>query len=142
MSLSAQLSSPPTRQVVAADLAKVVDAEVASKSGLSGAAIKTAYSGAKKKVNVEQQIDNNLPQIVSVFDPYWDDFAGNGDFGQYLAGRGDEVTQKILSIADARAENTSNAQFKKIYSTFRGKAAEHVKAALPAIGACLQRHAA
>ena len=142
MSLSAELSAPEKRGAVAADLARTLDAEVSSKSGLSGAAIKTAYAGAKKKFNMEQEIGNNLEQIVSVFDPYWDQFDGQGDFGQFLAQRGDEVTGKILGIADARAENTSNAQFKKIYSTFRGKAADHVKAALPAVGSCLQRHAA
>ena len=142
MSLSEQLTTPEKRGPVAADLARTLDAEVASKGGLTGAAIKTAYSGAKKKVNVETKLNENLQQIVAVFDPYWEQFDGQGDFGQFLASRGDEVTGKILGIADSRAETTSNAQFKKLYSTFRSKAGEHIKAALPAVGSCLQRHAA
>lgn len=143
MSLSEKLTATPEkRNDVAADLARTLDAEVASKSGLTGAAIKAAYSGAKKKVNVEAKLNENLGQVVAVFDPYWEQFGGEGDFGQFLAQRGDEVTGKILGIADQRAETTSNAQFKKLYSTFRGKAADHIKAALPAVGSCLQRHAA
>ena len=142
MSLSEILMTPERRPVVAAELATVIDREVAAKSGLSGAAIKTAYAAAKKKVNMADTLNDNLGQITAIFDPYWDAFGGQGDFGAYLAGRGDEVTADILRIADARSESTSNSQFKKVYGTFRGKAADHIKAALPAVGACLQKNAA
>ena len=66
---------------------------------------------------------------------------GQGDFGAYLAGRGDEVTADILKVADARAQATSRDQISKVYGSMRGKAADLIKESLPAIGATLQKHA-
>lgn len=142
MSLSEKLLQPAVRPAVAKDLAATIDSEVSGKKGLSGAAIKTAYAGAKKKVDVPSALSDNLDQIVAIFDPYWDAFGGQGDFGAYLKGRGDEVSADILKIADAHANSTSRDQIAKVYGTFRGKAADMIKDALPAIGATLQKHAA
>ena len=142
MSLSEKLLAPTVRPAVAADLAQTIDAEVSAKKGLTGAAIKTAYAGAKKKVDVASALNDNMEQITAIFDPYWESFGGQGDFGAYLAGRGDEVSADILEIADARAQATSRDQLSKVYGTFRGKAADLIKASLPAVGATLQKHAA
>lgn len=142
MSLSEKLLQPTVRPAVARDLADVVDSEVSGKRGLSGAAVKTAYSAAKKKVDIAQTLDENMEQVTAIFNPYWEQFGGQGDFGAYLKGRQDEVAADIMKIADARAQATSREQIAKMYGSFRGKGEDMIKEALPAVGACLQKHAA
>lgn len=142
MSLSEKLLAPAVRPAVSSDLAATIDSEISGKRGLSGAAIKTGYAAAKKKVDITQAINDNLEQITAIFDPYWEQFGGQGDFGAYLAGRGDEVSADILKVADARAASTSRDQLSKVYGSFRGKAADLIKESLPAVGATLQKHAA
>ena len=141
MCLSEKLLAPAVRPAVSTDLAATIDTEVSNKRGLSGAAIKTGYAAAKKKADVPKVLNENLEQITAIFDPYWEQFGGQGDFGAYLAGRGDEVTADILKVADARAQATSRDQISKVYGSMRGKAADLIKESLPAIGATLQKHA-
>ena len=63
-------------------------------------------SGAKKKVDVVSALNDNLDQIVAIFDPYWDAFGGQGDFGAYLKGRGDEVSaEQAAQLARTAAIN-------------------------------------
>ncbi|ADG80624.1 putative protein OS=Tsukamurella paurometabola (strain ATCC 8368 / DSM / CCUG 35730 /CIP 100753 / JCM 10117 / KCTC 9821 / NBRC 16120 / NCIMB 702349/ NCTC 13040) OX=521096 GN=Tpau_4053 PE=4 SV=1 [Tsukamurella paurometabola] len=145
-SLTTSLLDPARQPAVVADFASVVDAEVKDKSGLSGTAIKAAY-GAVKKVSpsvIESALTKLLPEFASALDLFWADFQaqGPGDFGQYLASRGDEVGDALLSVTDQRAESTSQPALRKAYGSLRGKAKENVVAALPRVGAVVQKNAA
>lgn len=143
MTLSEQVTAPQTRPAVVTDLSQVVDDEVKRKSGLSGAAIKAAYSAAKKAVPAipNGAVEELLPAFAQALDPYWEASQGQGDFGTYLSSRGDEVAESLLAITDARAAASGREPVKKAYKALRPKALDNVKAALPAIGAALQRHA-
>lgn len=143
MSLSEQVTAPSTRPAVVADLSQVVEGEVKRKSGLSGAAIKGAYAAAKKAVPAipSGAVDELLPAFAQALDPYWEASGGQGDFGAYLGSRGDEVAESLLAITDQRAAASGREPVKKAYKTLRPKALENVKAALPAIGSTLQKHA-
>ncbi|MCA0179912.1 MAG: hypothetical protein LCH77_10045 [Actinobacteria bacterium] len=120
-------------------LVGVVDAEVASKSGLSGAAIKTAYKAATKidERIVRRAIAGMLPDFLDQLQPYWEARAG-APFGGQLAQQGERVSEALLSVTDARAANPKHAAVAKVYGMLRGKAKEHVTAALPRLGAALQ----
>ena len=64
----------PTRRPVAVEtLTDVIDAEVADKSGLGGAAVKAGYAAAKKLGGnfVTSATDRLLPQFASALDPFW-----------------------------------------------------------------------
>lgn len=145
MSLSTQLLRKQTRPAVVADLVEVVRHEVASKKGVGGIAIKTGYAGATKVVPdlVLRAVRKLLPDFARALDPFWDDFAasGDGDFGQYLAARGPEASAALLAVTDAKAASSSREQLKKVYRALRGKADDHVRAALPRLGSTLQQHA-
>ena len=75
--------------------------------------------------------------------PYWDDFgtAGGGVFGDYLAKRGEEASEALLTITDARAEASNRPVIVKAYKSVRGSAAKNVQAALPDLGALIQKYA-
>lgn len=144
MTLSDALLPPAVRPAVVADLARVLDQEVQSTTGISGMAIKTAYAGATKARPdaVSRAIGKALPDLAGALEPHWAGFQASGerDFGAYLSQRGDDVTDAILAVADARYAGSDGAAA-RTYRTLRGSAAARVRAALPRLGAALQRHA-
>lgn len=143
MSLPEILLAPERRPAVVADLAAVVDQEVAGKSGLGGMAVKQGYAAVRKvKPDIARVASQRLlPDFATALDPFWADFGGQGDFGAYLAGRGDEASEALLAVTDARIQDVRREAIRKVYSALRGKAGEHVKAALPRLGRVIQKHA-
>jgi hypothetical protein len=81
--------------------------------------------------------------MVGQLEPYWADFSASGasEFGDFLAKRGDEVAQALLTVTDAKAKASSRPTIVKAYGAVRGGAAKHITAALPAVGALVQRYA-
>ena len=139
------LLAPDTRPAVVADCLKLIEQEVASKSGVSGAGVKLAYKTAKSFASgyLQSTVESLLPDLVAQLEPYWADYAASGasGFGDYLAKRGDEVSEALLSVSDERAQRSSRAVIIKAYRAVRGGAAKHVTAALPAVGALVQKYA-
>ena len=54
-------------------LTEVIDAEVADKSGIGGAAVKAGYAAARKLGGdfVPSATDRLLPQFAAALDPFW-----------------------------------------------------------------------
>lgn len=146
MSLTTTLLDPARQPAVVADFASVVESEVGDKGGLSGTVIKTAYAAVKKvsPTVVESALTKLLPDFAAALDPFWTEFQaqGPGDFGRFLADRGDAVGDALLAVTDNKAESTSQPALRKAYSSLRGKAKENVVAALPRVGAAVQKNAA
>ena len=138
--LSETLLTPERRPQTVDALVGVVEAEVASKSGISGAAIKTAYKAARKIDDriVRRAIAGMLPDFLDRLAPFW---AARGDqpFGSQLAAQSDAAAEALLSVTDARAANPKHAALAKVYGMMRGKAKEHVVAALPRLGSALEQ---
>ena len=89
-------------------------------------------------------MENLLPDMVAELDPYWADFNASGasGFGDYLVKRGEEVSEALLSVTDARAQNSERPVILKAYRAVRGGATKHVVAALPNVGLLVQKYAA
>lgn len=140
------LLAPDARPRVVADCCALIEQEVSGKSGISGTAVKLAY----RTVNgfapgyVRHMVQALLPDIVDRLEPFWADFAASGGagFGDYLAKRGDEVTEALLSVTDARAAASGRPTIIKAYGTVRGNAVRHVEAALPQAGDLVLKYAA
>ena len=140
------LLAPDTQPHVVADCQRLIDQEVSGKSGVSGTAVKVAYKTVKSLAPgyLQGRVEAYLPELVTQLEPYWADFAASGaaDFGDYLVKRGDEVSESLLSVTDARAKTTQRPTILKAYGAIRGSAAKHVAAALPNAGALVQKYAA
>ncbi len=93
--------------------------------------------------HIRRMVQSLLPQLVEKLEPYWVDFraSGSGEFGDYMAKRGEEVSQALLSVTDACAAESANPVVIKTYNTVRGSASRHVEAALPRVGDLVQTHA-
>ena len=139
------LLAPDTEPAVVADCLTLIEQEVAGKSGVSGAAVKLAYRTARTfaKGYLRSTVESLLPDLVTELEPYWADFTASGaaGFGDYLAKRGDEVSEALLSVSDTRAKISQRPVIIKAYGTVRGGASRHVAAALPNVGALVEKYA-
>jgi hypothetical protein len=143
--LQETLLAPQTQPQVVADAEALIEREVSAMSGMSGAAVKVAYRTVHKFApdHIHYIVETLLPKMTEQLEPYWADFhaAGGTDFGDYLTKRGDEVAESLLSITDARAANSTRPTIIKAYKAVRGHATKHVIAALPQVGALVQKYA-
>ncbi len=139
------LLAPGTRPQVVADGLTLIDAELADKSGISGNAVKLAYKTVNSFASgyVRERVEALLPEAAARLEPYWTDFraAGGAEFGDYLAKRGEEVAESLLSITDAWADESDKAIVVKAYRAVRSSAARHVEAALPRLGDLVLKYA-
>jgi hypothetical protein len=128
-----------------ADCYTLIEQELSDKSGLSGTAVKLAYKTVNAFASgyVQSMVETLLPDMIDKLEPYWADYraSGAGDFGDYLVKRGNEVSESLLSVTDARAAASERPTIIKAYRSVRGNAAKHVTAALPAVGALVQKYA-
>ena len=139
------LLAPDNQPQVIADCLTLIDAELADKSGISGNALKLAYKTVSSFASgyVRQMVAEILPHAADRLQPYWTDFraSGGAEFGDYLAKRGDEVAESLLTITDTWAEESDKAIVVKVYRAVRGGAAKHVEAALPRVGDLVLKYA-
>ena len=140
------LLAPDTRPQVIADCYALIEQEISGKSGISGTAVKLAYKTVNTFMpgHVRYMVESLLPDMVDQLEPYWADFAtsGGSEFGDYLAKHGEEVSQALLSVTDARAAASGRPTIIKAYRSVRGGATKHIEAALPQVGSLVLKYAA
>jgi len=133
------------RRAVVDDGVAAVEAEVASKSGLSGKVIKGAFKMVKgmKPGFVGQVMDHLLNDFAVQVDPFYADFkaSGGADIVTYFKGRDTEIANALLSVTDARAVKAKNKAIQKTYNKLRPRAIDHVTAAMPRVARLVEKHA-
>jgi Family of unknown function (DUF6918) len=143
--LEQMLLAPDVQPRVADDCMALVEQELASKSGISGAAVKVAYKAVTTFAPgyYRETIESMLPDMAAQLQPFWADFqaSGGGDFGDYLAKRSDEVGPAMLTVTDNMASISQRPVIIKAYGAVRGGAGKHIEAALPSLGAMIQKYA-
>ena len=139
------LLAPETRPQVVSDCQALIEQQVSDVSGISGAAVKIAYKTVNTFIpgHIRHMVESLLPEMVEKLEPFWADFtaSGGGGFGDYLAKRGDEVSEALLTVTDARGAASERPTIVKAYNKVRPSAAKHVTAALPGVGALVQKYA-
>ncbi len=131
---------------VTADCQALVEQELASKSGVSATGLKVAYKAvtAFAPGYYQTTLASMVPDMMSQLQPFWADFhaAGGGQFGDYLAKRGEEVSEALLQVTDNLAKQSDRGAIIKAYGAVRGGATKHIEAALPAVGVLVEKYAA
>lgn len=139
------LVAPERRAAVVADLQTLVDKEVASKSGMSGLAVKGSFAVVKKIKSgfVPNAIDQMLPEFAHKLQPSYSryDPEKDGSLGQFMVANSAAVSDILLGVADGRARKSTHETVKKAYQKLRPQAKKHVELALPALGDLIERHA-
>jgi hypothetical protein len=137
------LGGAAKRGVVLDDALHVLDAEVDSKSGLGGFAIKAAYKVVKgvSPDFLRRAVEHMLNDFLDALDPIYQEAVQRGvDARQHLISNPGRVADQLLSITDARAARAQNQGVKKTYEKLREGAKKHVEAAVPRLGDLLARH--
>jgi hypothetical protein len=139
------LLAPDTRPQVITDCFLLIEQEISDKSGASGAAVRLAYKTATSFAPsyMHNTVADLLPQLAGKLEPYWQDFStsGGSEFGDYLAKRGEEVSEALLTMTDAIAAASERPVIVKAYRAVRASAAQHVQAALPRVGDLVLKYA-
>lgn len=144
MSDLSQLLTDEKRSAVSADLATFAEDTVAAQKGITGAAVKAAVGTAKKLDSeiVTKGVNRMLPEILGDLQPHWTAFTADpsADFGNFLAGRSDQVVDALMAVADRNAEQINVPALAKAYNALRGKGAGIIEPTIPELGRILQRH--
>lgn len=143
--LPAILTEPARRPRVLDDCVEVLDAEVDSKSGLTGMAIKGAYAVVKavKPGFVRIAFDDMLEDFSARLDPFFQQaHAASQPLPAYLSTRAGEAADALLGITDERAGRAKNTAVKKAYDKLRPTAKKHVEAAIPRVSQMIERNTA
>lgn len=142
-SLAEQFQAPEQRDALVRDALEVLDAEVADKGGISGVAIKGAYSIVKgiKPGFIEDVVRGLLDPFLGALDPLYQEGVASGKApGSHLQANGERMAEALLAITDARAERSAHTAIRKTYGKLRPGAKKHVSAAAPRLGTMLDRH--
>ena len=143
-SLAETISDPTRRKAVVADCAVLIDAEVADKRGLSGAAIKAGYRSVKglRPDMITRSMDHLLDDFAGQIDPYWTECqAGSEPPRRFFTDRQRDVANALLQITDDRAARSDHKTLVRVYKGLRGKAVDHIGAAMPRFADLLVKHA-
>lgn len=134
------------RSLVIDDAVKLIDSEVASKRGFSGAALKGGYKVVKKLKSgrmIEVAVDHLLDDFTGALSELYEDFLESDEskFEVFLAGREDAAANALLTITDDKVEGAENRIIIKTYKKLRGSAKPHVEDAIPGVGRLIDTHA-
>lgn len=145
-----KITAPEVAPQVLEATMKLVEEEVASKRGLSGAAVKAGYAVVKavKPGFIKGAIEHLLPDFARALEPMYEQSgaptAGDGSgeaFTKHLVAHQAEAAEALLSVTDRKAQNAKNKTVKKTYEKMRGGAKVHVEAAIPNLAKTLGRFA-
>ena len=139
------IGEPGKRTAVIADCVDLINAEVKSKTGLGGIAVKAAFAVVKaiKPHILEESVDNMLDEFVVALQPLYAKFQEEGSSGTlegYLNGHAPDTADALLAITDRRAERAKNRTLANAYYKLRPKGKTHVELAAPGIGRVLDKH--
>ncbi|HWG24315.1 DUF6918 family protein [Actinospica sp.] len=135
------LTAQDVRPNVVADGVTLVEEEVAEKGLIIKGAYKTVTAFASGIIR--DAVDTLLPDMLAKLQPFWDDFqaSGGGEFGDFLAKNGEAASEALLSVTDERAKASERAPIRKAYNAVRPSGVKNVEAALPRLGALVQKYA-
>jgi hypothetical protein len=143
MGLADVLKDDSKKSSIIKECAELVDQEVASKSGISGFAVKAGYGAVKgiKPGFITEVIDKLLPQFAEKMDPIWAESLKESQPLAHFEKNKSRVAEALLSVTDSKIDGAKSGVVKKTYSTLRGSAKKNVEDAVPRLAKLLDKHA-
>lgn len=143
MSLSDAIKDSTKKSTIVDDCCTLIDEEVASKSGLSGIAVKAGYAAVKgiKPGFVRHVVGELLPEFATQLDPLWAEGQKTGNAPAFLVSNRSRVADALLSVTDAKAQHAKSGVVRGTYEKLRGSAKKNVEEAVPRLGRLLDKHA-
>lgn len=144
MGLGDTLMSSEKKAAVVADCCAMIDEEVGAKSGISGFAVKAAYSAVKgiKPGFIAHVVEHLLPDFTAALDPIWSEGVQKGSPRDHLVANRGRAADALLTVTDAKAKNAKSSIVRGSYDKLRGSAKKHVEDAIPRLSKVLEKHSA
>jgi hypothetical protein len=145
-SLQEMIQDPVLYDAVLKDSARVLDEEVAKKSGISGLAIKGAYmllKNIKQGKALRKVLEVLMPEFIRKLDPYFQRYQTEGKgkrWSEFLRPYYDTLADDFLAVTDEKARQADSAQVRKTYEKLRPKARKDVVASMPALAVMMEKH--
>ncbi len=145
-SLKKIIEDPSIMQSLVADSLRVLDEEVARRSGLGGMAIKGPYRVVKNVQGgriLEKAVRALVPEFVDKLDPYYIRFQKDGagkTWEEYLRPHHLTLSDELLSVTDRKIRETDNRVVRGAYDKLRPKARKEVAASMPALTRMMERY--
>jgi hypothetical protein len=133
MGLSEGLLNPTKKAMVVDECCNMIEVQLASKSGMSGIALKAAFAALKgvKPGYIPYVVEQILPQCFTALDPIWSEGVEKGDPIGHLSANRSHTADALLGVTDARAKNAKRQIVRGTYEKLRGSAKKHVEEAVP-----------
>lgn len=143
-SLSATIQDDSKRRAVVDDCVQLIEAEVGSKGGISGIAIKAAYKTVKglRPGIIPMAMNHLLDDFAAKIDPLWQECQTSGTSPRtFFSSRKEQVANALLSITDHRRDHSDNRVMITAYNQLRPKAAAYIGEATPRLADLIAKHA-
>ena len=142
MGLSDGLNDPNKKAKVVDDCVKLIDDQVAAKSGLSGLGLKAGYATVKGVMPnyIAGAVEGLLPEAFAALDPIWSEGTQTGDAVGYLTQNRSRSADALLGITDARIEKTNKSIVRATYNKLRNSAKSYVEEAIPGLATIIDNY--
>lgn len=143
MGLAEALKDETKKSAIVADAVKLVDDEVASKSGISGFTVKKGY-GAVKSIKpgfIQEAVERLLPDMAVKLEPFWVEGKKSGNARAHLEKNRAQVADAMLSVTDDKVERAKSGIVRSTYKMLRGSAKKNVEEAMPRVCGLLEKYA-
>lgn len=142
MGLSETLNDQTIQSGIVDDCTKLIDTQVAAKSGLSGLALKATYGVVKGAGAgyIPGAIGRILPDVFTALDPIWNEGLQTGDPVGHLIQNQERTADMVLSVTDARIAKSNNGIVRSSYNKLRQSVKGDVEAAVPGLAKILGTH--
>ncbi len=143
-SLVEVLKDPAIRPQVIADCEKMLDAEVASKRGISGMGVKAAFKTLKaiKPGMIRHTLDDLIDELATKVDPFWQECQTQGANPRtFFTSNSTAIANALLEITDFRASQSKFKNIVRAYNTLRPKAVQYIGEAMPRFSELVSKYA-
>ncbi len=143
MGLSDELLNPDNRASIVEECCTMIELQLKSKSGVSGIALKAAFSTLKgvQPGYIPVVVESLLPTCFKALDPIWSEGVQQGEPVEYLTENSSRTADALLGVTDARIKNTKRQIVRGTYDKFRNSAKKHVEEAIPDLAKIIGKYA-
>ncbi len=145
-SLREIIADPAVSESVVADGLRVLDEEIARRSGMGGMAIKAAYKVVKNVQGgrtLEKAVRVLMPAFIEKLDPYYAGFQQEKEgktWEEYLRPHYGAIANELLAVTDRKVRSTDNRAVRGAYDKLRPRANKEVMASLPALTRMMEKY--
>jgi hypothetical protein len=136
------LRDPERKRAIIADGVLLIDREVASKRGISGRFLRAGYTAVRTLVPqfTAVALERLLPDFAPAVDPHYAEARESGDVKTFFVAHAGDIADSLLEVTDGKARRAQNRAIKSIYEKLRGRARDHVVAAMPGLAELVTKH--